>query len=89
MGEKKRRRENRKREFEDLSVKKDKIPAGAYIRSAKIAPLRPAILQKVLAMLSESGIPLKLRMPTEQICTKFEELSTLFACTIDLKKALV
>lgn len=87
--DKKRRREARRREFEDLSVRKEKISPGVYLRTTKLAPMRAAILQKVSAMLTDAKVPLTIRMPTASIVKRFEELGTLCACTIDLKKALV
>jgi hypothetical protein len=39
-------------------------------------------------MLTDAGVPLKIKMPTEAIVSKFEELTTLLACTLELKKVL-
>ncbi|KAI9297615.1 hypothetical protein K502DRAFT_328110 [Neoconidiobolus thromboides FSU 785] len=71
-----------------LQLKKEKIPVGAYLRSSRIAPIRPAQANLFAEELNELGLSTRPFMPTERCCTRFEEVQDLVLAYIDSKKQM-
>ncbi|KAM3587108.1 swr complex subunit [Umbelopsis sp. WA50703] len=71
---------------EELTEKKEKLTPGVYVRSQKIPPIKPNMIQKVGKVMDEIGIPIRPIMPTAQVCAKFEQLQTAIITLLDLKR---
>ncbi|KAI8909641.1 hypothetical protein EDD86DRAFT_190809 [Gorgonomyces haynaldii] len=76
------------RDFEDLTVKRDRVPAGIHNRVSKIAALKPSTSQRVIQIMEEMGQSQRPKMPTEIVCARFEELRHLIQCTLEVKRAI-
>ncbi|KAH8550498.1 hypothetical protein BGW37DRAFT_66577 [Umbelopsis sp. PMI_123] len=71
---------------EEIIEKKEKLTPGVYVRSQKIPPIKPNMIQKVGKVMDELGIPIRPIMPTAQVCAKFEQLQTAIITLLDLKR---
>ncbi|CAO3662518.1 unnamed protein product [Umbelopsis ramanniana] len=70
----------------EIIEKKEKLTPGVYVRSQKIPPIKPNMIQKVGKVMDELGIPIRPIMPTAQVCAKFEQLQTAIITLLDLKR---
>ncbi|GME84333.1 unnamed protein product [Ambrosiozyma monospora] len=75
-------------EMEVYGIKfhEEKVQAGVYLRSQKIVTFKPAVQSKVVEILNELGISMRLTMPTGAVCSKFDKLMHRIASLVDLKK---
>lgn len=80
-------RQRTKKEYDDLSVKRDRLPAGIHPRTSRLVYPRTANTAAVQTILEGFGIGLRPVMPTESVCMKYEELFQLLQCTIEASKA--
>lgn len=63
----------------------EKLPSVAYMRSQKIPPVKSSLANKVVAAMTELGLPARLFMPTERNCRKLDELQTSIAQMLQAK----
>ncbi|QLQ80468.1 hypothetical protein HG537_0D04680 [Torulaspora globosa] len=66
----------------------DKLPPGVYLRSSKISTFKPALQNKVVAILQELNLPIRPAMPTTKVIDRHEELLKRITTLVDLKKHL-
>lgn len=66
----------------------EKLQPGVYLRSTKISTFKPALQNKVGAVLQELGLPIRPAMPSQMVIEKEEELLKKIVTLIDLKKHL-
>ncbi|QLL32210.1 hypothetical protein HG536_0C03790 [Torulaspora globosa] len=66
----------------------DKLPPGVYLRSSKISTFKPALQNKVAAILQELDLPIRPAMPTAKVINRHEELLKRITTLVDLKKHL-
>lgn len=66
----------------------DKLPPGVYLRSSKISTFKPALQNKVVAILQELDLPIRPAMPTAKVINRHEELLKRITTLVDLKKHL-
>ncbi|KAF8956618.1 swr complex subunit [Entomortierella lignicola] len=67
-------------------VKKEKLPAGAYLRSQKMTPIVSTKQQRVSATLTQLGLGLRPAMPTATVMSKWDQLNNNIVTLLDLKK---
>jgi hypothetical protein len=80
--------ENKRKDYDDFTVKREKLVGGVYVRSSKIAAVRPSAVSAVNLILEENGIGTRPCMGTEAVVSKFEELKFLIAALVDLRRVL-
>lgn len=64
----------------------DKLTAGVYLRSTKIATYKQALQAKMNLVLAELGIPPRPVMPTGKVCAKFDSLQHSISVLLEAKK---
>ncbi|CAI4062054.1 Swc4p SKDI_07G2560 [Saccharomyces kudriavzevii IFO 1802] len=64
----------------------EKLSPGVYLRSTKLSTFKPALQNKILAILQELSLPSRPVMPSHDIVERQEELLKKINTLIDLKK---
>lgn len=64
----------------------DKLNAGVYLRSSKIAAYKQTVQTKINQVLGELGIPPRPVMPTAKVTAKFDSLQQSISVLLDAKK---
>jgi DNA methyltransferase 1-associated protein 1 len=64
----------------------DKLSAGVYLRSSKIATYKQALQGKMNLVLAEMGLPPRPVMPTAKVCAKFDSLQHSISVLLEAKK---
>lgn len=64
----------------------DKLTAGVYLRSTKIATYKQVVQQKMNQILAELDIPARPVMPTGKVCAKFDSLQHSISVLLEAKK---
>ncbi|EJS43719.1 swc4p [Saccharomyces arboricola H-6] len=64
----------------------EKLSPGVYLRSAKLSTFKPALQNKILAVLQELSLPSRPVMPSYDVMERQEELLRKINTLIDLKK---
>ncbi|RKO83957.1 hypothetical protein BDK51DRAFT_28963, partial [Blyttiomyces helicus] len=73
---------------DDASSRRDKVPAGAYLRSSRLAVTagKNSTSQKLIGVFDNLGIGARPKMPTAEVCAKWEELRQSVMMLLDLKR---
>lgn len=71
-----------------LSYHSEKLQAGVHLRSSKINTYKPAVQNKVNAVLNELGISNRPVIVTEKIVEKFNSLTESIATLLETKKQI-
>lgn len=66
----------------------EKLSPGVYLRSTKISTFKPALQNRVIAILQELGLPMRPSMPSYDVIDVQEELLKHVVTLLDLKKQL-
>ena len=64
----------------------EKLSPGVYLRSTKLSTFKPALQNKILAILQELSLPSRPVMPSFDVMERQEELLKKINTLIDLKK---
>lgn len=64
----------------------EKLSPGVYLRSTKISTFKPALQNKVIAVLQELGLPMRPSMPSYDVIQMQEQLLKQVVTLLELKK---
>ncbi|KAI8927678.1 hypothetical protein BC831DRAFT_451797 [Entophlyctis helioformis] len=78
----------RRREVDESPLRREKLPSGVHLRSSRLTLVKAAVLPKTNAVLEEYGIGITPKMPTANVCAKFDELRQSIVTLLDLKRSL-